>query len=118
MIWLFAAAVASGALSGMGIGGGVILIPVLTGIFGMDQHSAQYINLMYFMPAAVCALIVHAKNKRLNFKCALYMILGGVIASYAGSFAAMHISVKLLKKLFGCFLLAVGFSQLKAKKIK
>lgn len=118
MIWLFTAGVASGALSGMGIGGGVILIPVLTAFFGMSQHNAQYINLLYFMPAAVCALIVHAKNKRLDFKCALYMMLGGALASYAGSFAALHISVGILRNLFGCFLLIVGFSQLKEKKTK
>ena len=116
MIMLFIAGLLSGAVSGMGIGGGVILIPVLTAFFGMSQKNAQYINLLYFIPVAVCALIVHAKNKRLNYKYALYTILGGLLASVIGSLIAMSISMKLLRKLFGYFLFVIGLCQFKKAK--
>ena len=113
MITLFIAGLVSGAVSGMGIGGGVVLIPVLTAFFNISQKSAQYINLLYFIPVALCALIVHAKNKRLSYKSALYAILGGIFAAVAGSYTAMHISMGLLRKLFGFFLMLIGISQFK-----
>ena len=43
----------SGIISGMGIGGGTILIPALTIILSMEQNTAQAINLIYFIPTAV-----------------------------------------------------------------
>lgn len=116
MILLFAAAALSGVISAMGIGGGVILIPVLTSFFGIGQKSAQYINLLYFIPVALCALAVHAKNKRLSYKTALFMGIGGVFGAIAGSSLAVNMSVGLLRRLFGVFLLIIGIYQLKGSK--
>ncbi len=113
MILLFIAGLLSGAVSGMGIGGGVILIPVLTSFFDIGQRSAQYINLLYFVPVALCALLVHAKNKRLEWKTALFVCAGGVAGAFLGSSLAMKISVALLKRLFGFFLLVLGIYQFK-----
>jgi uncharacterized membrane protein YfcA len=59
---------AAGIVSGMGIGGGVILIPALTMILGAEQHSAQGANLIYFIPTAVAAIFTHAKNKAIETK--------------------------------------------------
>lgn len=53
----------SGIISGMGIGGGAILIPALILTYGIEQKLAQGINLVYFLPTAVIALIVHIKKK-------------------------------------------------------
>lgn len=116
MIMLFVAAAASGVISAMGIGGGVILIPVLTSFFDIGQKSAQYINLLYFIPVALCALAVHAKNKRLSYKTALYVSIGGVIGAFIGSSLAVNMSVGLLRRLFGIFLLIIGIYQLKGSK--
>ena len=48
----------SGIISGMGIGGGVILIPLLAIFTSLGQHEAQGINLLYFLPSAACALFI------------------------------------------------------------
>ena len=56
---LAAAGFLSGILSGMGVGGGMILIPVLTIFAGASQHTAQTVNLYYFIPSAAAALVVH-----------------------------------------------------------
>ena len=48
----------AGVISGMGIGGGVILIPALVFFTSISQHGAQAVNLLYFLPTAVAALIV------------------------------------------------------------
>ena len=111
MSLLFAASLISGVISAMGIGGGVVLIPVLTSFFGIGHKSAQYINLLYFVPVAICALIVHAKNKSLSYKDALYLGIGGLFGAFVGSSLAVSISVGLLRRLFGAFLLVVGIYQ-------
>lgn len=112
MIMLIAASMLSGAVGGMGIGGGVVLIPVLTSFFGIGQREAQYINLLYFIPVAVAALIVHGRAGRLAVKAAVPMIIGGIGGAVAGSAIAMAVEVNVLRKLFGIFLFAVGLWQL------
>jgi uncharacterized membrane protein YfcA len=52
----------AGIISGMGIGGGVVLIPVLTLFLGFEQKIAQGVNLMYFIPTGAAALWVHYKK--------------------------------------------------------
>jgi len=112
MIIILASAL-SGIISAMGIGGGVILIPVLTSFFDIGQKSAQYINLLYFVPVALCALAVHAKNKCLCYKVALFVGIGGIAGALVGSSLAVNMSVGLLRRLFGIFLLIVGIYQFK-----
>lgn len=118
MIMLIAASVLSGAIGGMGIGGGVVLIPVLTALFGVSQKSAQYINLLYFLPVALCALAIHARNKRLSYKTALWISIGGIAGALAGSTVAMGMNSDILRRLFGFFLLFIGISQIKSKDKK
>ena len=81
LIWLIISGVLGGLLGGMGMGGGTLLIPLLTIFCGLNQHLAQAINLIAFIPMAVVALIIHIKNKLVDFKGVLYIILPGVLAS-------------------------------------
>ncbi len=115
MIMLILASALSGAVGAMGIGGGVVLIPVLTSFFDISQKSAQYINLLYFLPVAVLALAIHARNKRLCYFAALWMCIGGIAGALVGSYLAMVISSKILTKLFGVFLFFTAISQFKSK---
>lgn len=98
----------SGIISGMGIGGGAILIPALSLLCGAEQKTAQGINLIYFIPTAVIALIVHIKNKRVDLKAALIIGLCGIVGAIGGSWLAVRLSDELLRKIFGGFLLFVG----------
>lgn len=56
----------SGIIGGMGIGGGTILIPIMTIFLGFDQKTAQAVNLIYFIPTALTALTIHIKNKQIE----------------------------------------------------
>lgn len=112
MILSVAAGLVSGIASGMGIGGGVILIPILTAFLGIDQKTAQGITLLYFIPTAVFALIVHIKNKNVDIKVALRLALTGVPGAAAGSFAVKYIQTELLGKIFAVFLLTLGIHQI------
>ena len=57
----------SGIFAGMGMGGGTVLIPLLTMLTDISQRKAQGINLISFIPMAVVVLIIYIKNKLINF---------------------------------------------------
>lgn len=111
MILLLIAGLVSGIISGMGIGGGIILIPVLTMLLGFGQKAAQGITLLYFIPTAVFALVIHIKNKNIDFKVAARLVSTGVLGAAAGAYAVKFISAAFLGKIFAVFLLAVGICQ-------
>ncbi|MDO5310692.1 MAG: sulfite exporter TauE/SafE family protein [Clostridia bacterium] len=102
----------SGIVSGMGIGGGAILIPALIFTSGIDQKLAQGINLVYFLPTAVIALIIHLKNKNVDIPAAAVMGAFGCIGAVLGSLIAMRIGSDLLRRMFGFFLLLIGIREI------
>lgn len=102
----------SGIISGMGIGGGAILIPALILIEGISQQMAQGINLTYFIPTAIISLIVHIKNKNVEFKTAAIIGSSGIIGALIGAWLATTLSGDLLRRLFGFFLLLVGLYEI------
>lgn len=115
----------SGILSGMGVGGGMLLIPALRIFFNIGQKNAQAINLFCFIPAAVCALVVHIKKKNVDFKSAVPMIITGIPFSILGAYLCVKTSPRILGILFGIFILVFGireiimsFRSLKMKKRK
>jgi len=105
---LFLIGLASGIISGMGIGGGTILIPALVLFVKPGQHVAQSVNLLFFIPTAIIALIIHVKNKRIDFKMALPIIIAGIAGAFLGSRLALSLSGPTLKRVFGVFLLFMG----------
>lgn len=115
---LFLIGVLSGIISGMGIGGGAILIPALYYFLKLDQHILQSINLLFFIPTAIVALIVHIKNKSISFKVVFSIILTGIIGVYLGSKLAIALPSGTLKKWFGAFLLLMGIYELIRKPKK
>lgn len=113
MIFLyFIVGVIGGVLGGMGMGGGTLLIPMLTIFFSINQHTAQAINLIAFIPMAIVALIIHLKNKMVDFRKVLLIIIAGLITCVIGSLIAKALSGNLLKRIFGAFLLLLSFYQL------
>ncbi len=102
----------SGIISGMGIGGGAILIPALTIFQGISQRTAQGINLTYFIPTAVIAVIVHIKNKRIDFGRVVIPALCGIPGAVFGSIYAGNMGDGILRRMFGGFLLLVGIYEI------
>lgn len=108
----------SGVIGGMGMGGGIILIPVLTLLFGVEQKTAQGINLVSFIPAAIAALVIHIKNKNVDIKCAVSIAVFGVCGSVAGFFVAQNIPSDFLKRMFAIFLILIGIKEIFSIKHK
>ena len=108
----------SGIISGMGIGGGAILIPALTLFYGIEQKLAQGINLVYFLPTAIIALVIHIKNKSADLKVAAIRGLCGIVGALGGSVIAMKMNNSVLRRLFVVFLLFVGIREIIKKPKK
>ncbi|MCI8474588.1 MAG: sulfite exporter TauE/SafE family protein [Oscillospiraceae bacterium] len=106
------AGLATGILSGFGVGGGTLLLIYMTHLAGVPQNLAQGINLLYFLPTAALALPAHVKNGFVEKKVLLPAILSGLLTAALTSWAATALDVELLHRLFGYFLLYVGLSEL------
>ena len=90
------------------MGGGTILIPVLTVFMGVEQHVAQATNLIAFLPMAAFTLKIHKENGLLKTQGLLSLVIPAVLASVAAGFVAALLPSVVLKKLFGAFLVALS----------
>lgn len=115
MIWDIAASFLSGIIGAMGFGGGGILILYLTLYRNLSQLNAQGVNLIFFIPSAVAALIMHTKNKLIDWKIALKYILYGLIGVIIGCFAIRFIDEKIIGKIFAVILIIMGIKELFSK---
>lgn len=98
----------SGIVSGMGMGGGTILILLLFIFMNLDQHEAQAINLVFFIPTAISAIIIGIKNKNIQWKLAIPIVIAGIIGAAISAKISTKMDVGLLRKLFGIFLLIIA----------
>ena len=101
-----------GVLSGLGIGGGTLLMVWMTAVMDMEQRMAQGINLLYFLPTAVCALIFHIKNRLIRWRVVLPAAITGCLSAAGAALLATSVDASLLRKLFGGFLILVGITEL------
>lgn len=102
----------SGIISGTGMGGGTILIFLLTYVVGIEQHIAQATNLIFFIPTSIVAIIINMKNKNIDIKLAVFISVFGVLGAIIGANIAVAIQVKTLKIIFGIFLLIVAIYEI------
>ncbi|GAB1371693.1 sulfite exporter TauE/SafE family protein [Candidatus Kapaibacterium sp.] len=110
IIILLLTGLSAGMLSGvLGIGGGIIVIPVLVLILGFSQQMAQGTSLALLLPPiGLFAVINYYKSGFVDFKAAGLMIVTFIIGSYFSSKFATNIDENMLKKIFGIFLVIYG----------
>ena len=119
MMWLQGLiGVATGVISGFGIGGGSLLVLYLTVFAGVSQYAAGGINLLYFIGCAPAALIGHIRQKNIVWSAVLWCSAAGVAVAIPVSLLAAHISTGLLHRLFGVVLLYISIRELKTKPSK
>lgn len=102
----------TGVVASMGLGGGFILMIWLTAFAGVQQKTAQGINLVFFLPIALLSLIMHIKGGLVNKTLVKKYILGGVAGAVLGTIASQIVAGELLRKLYAMFLLAFGIREL------
>ncbi|CDE73168.1 putative permease [Acidaminococcus sp. CAG:917] len=104
----FIAGLVGGILGGMGMGGGTLLVPILTVFLSMAQKTSQFMNLVAFIPMSVVCLFLHFKNKLVDFKKVLFILIPAVIMAIASSFLAVKADGDFLQKGFGIFLILLA----------
>lgn len=114
-VWAILASFLGAVISALGMGGGGILLIYLTVYLGMSQLKAQGIHLLFFLPVAAVALVLHTKNKLIRWRVALPFAALGLPGVWFGVELAQRAGSQLLSKLFGGFLLLIGLRELFAK---
>ena len=102
-------------LSGMGVGGGGLLVIYLVLVKGLAQYTSQGINLAFFICSSAAALTVHFIKRNINLRLAAYLILFGALGAVLGSIAASYVSPETARGIFGVFLLISGLISLRQK---
>ena len=106
-----AAGAAGGLLGGMGMGGGTVLIPILTVLCGVPQHMTQSVNLFSFLPMALFSLRIHAKNGLLDARGTPWMIVPASALSVLFGILVQEVAPAVLRTCFGVFLCALAVYQ-------
>ena len=103
-------------VSAWGVGGGTLLLLVMTLFLGVDQRTAQGVNLLFFLPTAVSALVSHARSGYLDKPTLKAAVPAAVIAALIGAWISNAVDVEVLRKPFGVYLLLSGISLVWPKK--
>ena len=105
----FFTGIISGTVSGTGMGGGTILILILSVFMGIDQHVAQATNLIFFVPTSIVAICMNVKNKIIDYKKATIIIFSGTLGAILGSKLSFVFESEKQRNYFGIFLLIIAF---------
>lgn len=117
VLLLICIGLAAGILSGLiGIGGGIIMVPLLIYFFGFGQHEAQGTSLAVLaVPVTAIAAYNYYKGGYLDWRYAGIIALCFVVGGYLGSKFAVTIDQKVLKKVFAVILILVAGKMLFSK---
>ncbi len=100
---------ATGILSGMmGVGGGLLMVPVLVLVARFDQHAAQGTSLLAIIPTVLAATYRHHRNGFVRIPDVFLLVAGGIAGAFAGSLGALNLEGSILRKLFALALAATG----------
>ncbi|MBI3521120.1 MAG: sulfite exporter TauE/SafE family protein [Bacteroidetes bacterium] len=111
---LLTVGLAAGFLSGMvGIGGGIIIVPVLVYFLGFTQHQAQgTVLFMFLLPIGILGVMNYHKQGYVDYKTALIICTTFVFGSYFGSKLSISLDQKTVKQIFGIIIIILGAKML------
>ncbi|MGI6279027.1 MAG: TSUP family transporter [Acutalibacteraceae bacterium] len=107
----------SGIVGAMGLGGGAVLIIYLNLFTDTKQLTAQGINLLFFIPIAVVAVVVYAIKKQIKWKITLKLALWGFAGAVIGIWFSDLLGGDLTEKIFGGLLVIMGLREIFAKSV-
>lgn len=108
----------SGIIGGMGMGGGAVLIIYLSLFTDTPQLKAQGINLLFFIPIGLTALLIYTFKKQIKWKTVLPLAAFGIIGAFSGIMLTNFINNEWLSKIFGGFLIIMALKEFLSKKTK
>ena len=101
-----------GTLSSLGIGGGSLLMLWLTLVLRIPQETARGMNLLFYVPGALIATILHFRKQKPEWKPLLAAIVGGCCAAVAGSVISMYMDTGFLRKIMGGLFILIGIREI------
>ena len=108
----------AGVVSSMfGVGGGIILVPLLIFLLNFDIHEAVGTSLLIIIPTVLVGASVHYRLGNVNLVVALFVIVGGVIGAWIGAHIAEMTQSVYLEKAFGLLLLIISLNMILGKYI-
>ena len=108
---LVAIGVAGGLLSGLlGVGGGVVMVPLLVLWAGYRQRDAHAVSLGAIIPISVAGILTFGVAGRVNWLDAVALTIGAVAGARMGAGLLARIDERPLKIVFGCFLVAAAIA--------
>lgn len=116
--WLLPLALGFGAgvLSAWGVGGGTLLLLCMTLFLGVEQKTAQGINLLFFLPTAAASLIAQRKSGYVDRRALPRLIPFAMLSALGAALFAAKVDVTFLKPAFGVFLLFAAGSMVVRRK--
>lgn len=102
----------AGFIGALGLGGGGVLVMFLAAFLGMGQLRAQGVNLLFFIPIGIFALILHTRKKLVEWKTALPAIGFGLAGAAVGCYLARFLGADIIRRIFGGMLLVLGIFEL------
>lgn len=102
----------AGILAGLvGIGGGLVIVPILVYCFHMDQHTAQGTSLAILLPpSGLFAFLSYYRAGHVDLKMAALIVVGLFLGGYLGGGWAQHLSGPLLRKTFAAFMILAALN--------
>ena len=97
-----------GIFGGMGLGGGTLLIPLLTLVLKFNQKISQGISLISFCIMASIVLIIHKKNGYIDIKKAFFLGIFSTVSAILGAILVNNVSSIYLKEMFGVLLIGIS----------
>lgn len=102
-----------GLLSGLGVGGGSLLLLWLTMVVGVPQEEARVMNLMFFLPCALVATLFRWKSARPDFKIMGVAVTAALAGAVLGNVLGPGLDREMLKKAFGVIFVISGIRELR-----
>lgn len=105
--------VATGAISGLvagflGIGGGIVLVPMMVGLLGAREHKAHGTSLAVIIPIAIIGSSVYVLRGDVNWTLVAAISSGTVIGVIGGAKLMMRVPDRRLRQLFALYAIAIG----------
>jgi uncharacterized membrane protein YfcA len=108
-VWCLAAGAGAGIVAGfLGIGGGIVLVPIMTGLLWLDQHKAHGTSLIIIIPIAAVSTIVYAQRGHIDWLLIVTIGSGSIIGVVAGAKLMMKVSAQRLRQAFGLYAIAIA----------
>ena len=106
----------SGLIGAMGLGGGAVLIIYLSLFTDISQLKSQGINLIFFIPIALIAVVIYAVKKQIKWKLTLKISLFGMLGTVSGWLLAGVLGGEIVAKIFGGLLVLLGVKEIFGRK--